>query len=291
MSEVRRRTVSIKPARKTRISARYSRLFAATENMIAGFEPREGLEPFRVPSEPKPLDPLIFAFFGEVDPVEVWNDVPMALLDLIIGCGFGGGPGGSSTASTWMLALPSRRHVYVQSTNYNGVHILAATGSLFTNDDTLRFLELLASDKGARFGIGVISSPPEEFSIGVKAPRQKLIDLTYDLFANAGQLESLRDDTEWWSEIPQPPPRIVPDWEENLLREFGPIQGRGGAMAFSQLREAYQKKHRLPEIEWPEAEDADNFSIHEVVELWLQSHDVIEKPRRRRKAVTNRRSR
>jgi len=156
--------------------------------LVSGFEPKDGLEPFRLPSSPKPLEDVVNTFFEgdeheDVDPVELWN---RANTDLVLSCGWDGGPGGSSSWSLWAMTLPSRRRVYVQSPDWDGDSVLCATPPTFTPDvDDVRLLRLLAVDNGSALDTGVIGSIPDEFRVGPKIPKDELITIVAALLAHS----------------------------------------------------------------------------------------------------------
>lgn len=266
-----------KPASKKRIPVRYARLFDALEKLVAGFPLAPGFEPFRIPDSPKPFGDLIAAFFGDADPVEIWNDAPDHLIDGVLYTAVDGGPGSSNGRSIGALTLPSKRRVYIESCEFSGLHVLASTPPGFTKDDVSQFLRFLFADNGARFGTFVFGNTiPSEFSIGVDLPREELIDLTYDLVTRVGIFDSLDGDGDWQVALPEEPRTPEPEWMSKLREKFGPTRGFAAGMGFAKVCEDYRKKHGIPDDPPGSEEEEKEYTQREIVDLWLQSQNVIE---------------
>lgn len=127
----------------------------ALERLARTFEPKEGLEPFRLPAEPFALSAVIAVFYDEdadVDARGLWYETTH---DSVLRFSWdSGGPGGSSWWDLDAVTLPSKRRVYVVTADEDdGPDIIAATGPILNDDDAdLRLVELLTAN-GTDFGV------------------------------------------------------------------------------------------------------------------------------------------
>ena len=104
-------------------------------------------------------------------------------------------PAGRARGHCGDLLSPSRRRVYVVSTEEEH-DVIAATPPTFTPDDLdIRIIELLAQDNGGAFVDGIVGGPPSTISFGPCLSASQQFKIVYGLLDAAGVVEYLTGKT------------------------------------------------------------------------------------------------
>jgi hypothetical protein len=163
----------------------------ALERLARTFEPKKGLEPFRLPSRPFPLGDVVYTFFAEadVDPGEVWYYTPS---DSVLSVRWEVSGAGSTSWDLQALTLASRRRIYLVTVEDEGTEVIAATAPTFTPETAdARIIDLLTRDNGRAFGCSIVCHLPTSVSFDAEG-----VDHTQtivNLFRSAEVFDELRE--------------------------------------------------------------------------------------------------
>lgn len=160
-----------------------ARVLETLESRVKQFRGREELWPLRVPSEPILLNEVIAAALGEDArrfDVNVLRTRTLLQLEW----------DAETSWEVWMIALPSRTKVYVDSDGHE-TRLLASGGRNEGDENDRVFLQVLAETAGSAFGIEFSGGAPSRVRSSL-SDRAFLVDFFLSLFEVAGAEESVR---------------------------------------------------------------------------------------------------